>query len=181
MRETLDLAAAHCRFAATEEEGVIEGYGAIFDDLIPSYGERVARGAFKASLAEHKAAGTRPPMLWAHGSDVVGVWEAVVEDATGLKVRGRIIRETARGAETFALLKAGALNGLSIGFATRKADFDKNGVRILRDLDLMEISIVAIPASPKARISNVRSDGTARTLELVRALKAASHSLNQVT
>ncbi|MBH0239129.1 HK97 family phage prohead protease [Methylobrevis albus] len=176
-RETRTLSPTEIRLDG--DEGRIEGYAAVFNVVVPSFNETVAPGAFRRSLAEHRASGTRPVMLYHHGQDVVGVWESIEEDSRGLKVRGRIIRETVKGAETFALLREGALSGLSIGFSTRKAERNPAGVRVLRDVDLAEISIVPLPASPSARITSVRSIADASTY--IVALKSVTNSLKGLT
>jgi uncharacterized protein len=177
-RQVLDLPLREVRFAVDESEGIIEGHAAIFGELVPYHNERVERGAFTKTLAEHLAAGTRPAMLWSHGDDVIGVWESVTEDERGLKVRGRIIRETQRGAEAFALIKAKAVDGFSIGFFARDSVRDKSGVRVIRDVDLIEISITPTPASRKARITQVRSDGSHAAAAFIEAVKAATRALS---
>lgn len=152
----LDL---NIRFDASGDEGVFTGHAVIFDER-NSHNETVQRGAFKRSLAEHKAAGTRPLMLWSHNpSEIIGVWTNITEDATGLAVSGKIVTSTTRGREAYDLLRAGALNGLSIGFRARGDKRAANGVRVLTDIDLAEISIVGLPSAGRARITSVRSFG----------------------
>ncbi|CDZ51356.1 HK97 family phage prohead protease [Neorhizobium galegae] len=153
--DTLDF---DIRFAA-DDAGSFTGHAAIFDER-NSFNEVVKRGAFNRTLSEHQARNIRPPMLWSHRTDeVIGVWTDIREDATGLAVTGKLITETARGKEAHALLKAGALNGLSIGFRARGAERASNGLRILTDIDLVEISLVALPSAGNARIKQVRSIG----------------------
>ncbi|WP_440408691.1 HK97 family phage prohead protease [Neorhizobium petrolearium] len=152
-REALDF---DIRFAA-DDAGSFTGHAAIFDER-NSFNEVVKRGAFARTLAEHQARNLRPPMLWSHRTDeVIGVWTEIREDATGLAVTGKLVTETAKGKEAHALLKAGALNGLSIGFRARGAERAANGIRILTDIDLVEISLVALPSAGNARIKQVRS------------------------
>lgn len=154
-REAMDF---DVRFSA-DEAGVFTGHAAVWDER-NSFNEIVKRGAFLRTLSEHQTRNIRPPMLWSHRTDeVVGVWESITEDATGLAVRGRLITETARGKEAHALLKAGALSGLSIGFRARGAERGANGLRILTDIELVEISLVALPSAGNARIKQVRSQG----------------------
>lgn len=152
-REALDF---DIRFSA-DDAGSFTGHAAIFDER-NSFNEVVKRGAFARTLAEHLARNLRPPMLWSHRTDeVIGVWTEIREDATGLAVTGKLVTETAKGKEAHALLKAGALNGLSIGFRARGAERAANGLRILTDIDLVEISLVALPSAGNARIKQVRS------------------------
>lgn len=163
------------RFEPPGDSGAFSGHAAIFDT--PNrHGELVARGAFRKSLAEHKAAGTRPLMLWAHDlSDVIGVWTDIREDQTGLAVSGRLITETRRGAEAHALLKGGALDGLSIGFSVRGDKLGLNGLRTLTDIELVEISLVGLPSARGARVTEVRarSDGLSTFAEACRHARCA--------
>jgi len=164
------------RFATEGEEGVFTGHAAIFGER-NRHNEIVRRGAFTRTLADHIARNVRPPMLWAHRADeIVGVWTDIREDDTGLAVTGKLITETARGKEAHALLKAGALNGLSIGFRAKNATRDANGVRILSEIDLVEISLVALPSAGGARIKQVRS---ASTDAFTRAVTGAVASLRR--
>lgn len=173
-RETLTLAATEVRFA-TDEAGTFTGYASIFGEP-DSYGDVVKKGAFRKTLQERKATGG-PAMFWNHNSDEpIGVWTDLAEDERGLKVAGKLVTETTRGADALALLKAGAVNGLSIGFRARSAERGPNGGRVLTDIELIEISLVPLPAASKARVTSVkgasRSDRAAAFVEAAR--RAAS-------
>lgn len=149
------------------EEGTFTGYGSIFGNL-DSYGEKVLPGAFGESLARHKREGTKPLMLWQHNPDEpIGVWDDLAEDGTGLKGTGRLVLETGRGREAHALLKAGAIRGLSIGYREVEVEPDGNN-RLLKKLDLMEISVVSFPANRRARVESVKSE---RMEEFARRLR----------
>jgi len=136
----------------------IEGHASLFwtrdlnDDV-------TAAGAFAASLAETGAAGVK--MLHQHDdAEPIGVWDEIVEDARGLFVRGRILRATPRGRLVAALVEAGALDGLSIGFRQVKARQD-GSLRVLRRVELWEVSVVTFPMLPGARLSVVPAPGMA--------------------
>lgn len=145
--------------ADDEEEGVFEGLASTFGGQPDSFGDVVARGAFKATLAEHKAAGTMPLMLWQHDTrSPIGRWLDMRESTRGLVVRGKLTLEVQRAREAHALLRDEALNGLSIGFRTRKADDSRNGVRRLTDVDLLEVSLVSMPANGRARVTAVKAE-----------------------
>jgi HK97 family phage prohead protease len=91
-------------------------------------------------------------MLWQHDAgEPIGVWETVEEDSAGLHVSGRLLQEVRRGAEAAALLRAGAIDGLSIGYQTRKATRLPGGRRRLIEVDLWEVSLVTFPMLPEAR------------------------------
>ena len=139
---------------AIAEDGTIEGYGSIFGN-VDSYNEIVEPGAFASSLKGRRSI----KMLWQHDpSQVIGVWDEIAEDAKGLKVKGRILKDaSAKAAEAYALLKAGALDGLSIGYRVLKDDRPENGPRRLLKVDLQEVSIVTFAANEKAKVVTVKS------------------------
>jgi len=143
---------------ASDEAGTFEGYASLFDGEPDSYGDVILKGAFSKTLAEHKAASSKPSMFWMHDpTEPIGVWLEVREDATGLAVKGRLILETTRGREAHALMKGGALNGLSIGYRVRASERRSEGGRTLKDVELVEISLVSLPAATRARITSVKS------------------------
>ncbi|SMF70578.1 HK97 family phage prohead protease [Allosphingosinicella indica] len=140
------------------DDGTFEGYGSVFG-VEDSYGEIVAAGAFAESLAELEGKGRSVPVLWQHRSDQpIGVYDAIEEDSRGLKVRGRLlIDRVGQASEAHALLKAGAVSGLSIGYWVRESSFDeKTKVRTLEKLDLVEVSLVTFPACDDARVEAVK-------------------------
>jgi HK97 family phage prohead protease len=93
-------------------------------------------------------------MLWQHDpAQPIGVWDEVREDDRGLHVRGRILADVARGREAAALVRAGAIDGLSIGYRTLRAAKDGQGKRRLLELDLWEVSLVTFPMLRSARLS----------------------------
>jgi hypothetical protein len=169
MNKTLD-----CRFdlKSLSDSGVFHGYGSVFN-VEDSYGDVVVPGAFADSLAAQKAAGRMPAMLWQHRSaEPLGVYTAMAEDGLGLKVEGQLALTTVRGAEAHALLKMGALSGLSIGYMPREENYDKvTGINTLKKVDLWEVSLVTFPANDAARVQGVKS------IELIEDLKAAEKYL----
>ena len=143
---------------AVNADGTVEGYGSVFG-VRDNYDDVIAKGAFIQSLKDHKAAGTMPAMLWQHDADKpIGVWTDMVEDEKGLRIKGQLAMETVKGKEAHALLKMGALNGLSIGFMSKEWSYDRETeVRTLTAIDLWEVSLVTFPANEKARVTNVKS------------------------
>lgn len=165
------------------EDGTIEGYGSVFG-VRDSYDDVIAKGAFAGSIAEHKAAGTMPAMLWQHDADKpIGVWTEMSEDANGLRVKGRLALDTTLGKEAHALLKMGALNGLSIGFMSKQWAYDRETeVRTLTEIDLWEVSLVTFPANEKARVTNVKSsEELATPKDAEKALRDAGFSKSDAT
>ena len=167
---------------AIGDDGTIEGYGSVFN-VVDDWGDIMAAGAFAATLAAHRAAGTMPAMLWQHrDAEPIGVWTDMVEDSKGLRVKGRLVLESPRGKEAHALLKAGALNGLSIGFIATKWSWDTTtDVRTLQEVDLWEVSPVTFPANGLARVDSVKSAGSTITTirDAERALRDAGLSAEQ--
>ncbi len=132
---------------------VIEGYASLFD-AADQGGDIVARGAYAASLKAMGAQGRRVRMLWQHdATQPIGLWDEVQEDARGLRVRGRLLDSVAKGREAAALIKAGAIEGLSIGYRTVRASKTDKGQRLLTELDLWEVSLVTFPMQAAARVS----------------------------
>ncbi|AHB49046.1 primosome assembly protein PriA [Hyphomicrobium nitrativorans NL23] len=142
-------------FKHTEADGTFEGYASLFnrEDLGRDV---VMPGAFRESLASRGPRGVK--LLFQHDSNQpIGVWTVLREDARGLYAQGRLMREVSKAREVMALMRAGALDGLSIGFRTVKARRDKaSGVRRIDKIDLWEISIVTFPLLPEARITTTK-------------------------
>lgn len=131
----------------------IEGYASVFG-VVDGGGDVVEAGSFRASLARLSASGRRVRMLWQHDpGQPIGVWDEVVEDGHGLKVRGRILDAVERGREAASLIRSGAIDGLSIGYRTLRATRDGDGRRHLAELDLWEVSLVTFPMLPAARVA----------------------------
>ncbi len=140
------------------EEGVFEGYASVFEHL-DDQGDRVLKGAFMDSLKFWWHSGQAPKMLWQHDpTQPIGVWESMEEDGHGLRVKGRLLLELQRGREAYALMKAGVVDSLSIGYRVLEARPGlKSGERLLSKLELHEISLVTFPANDRAKITQVKN------------------------
>ena len=135
------------------EGHVIEGYASLFG-LADQGGDIVAPGAYAASLGRLAARGDKVRMLWQHDpAQPIGIWDEVREDGQGLWVKGRLLTEVEKGREAAALLEAGAIDGLSIGYRTVKAGADGQGGRVLTELELWEVSLVTFPMLAEARVA----------------------------
>lgn len=139
------------------EYASFRGYASTFGNE-DSYGDVIEKGAFTKTANE--ANGTLP-MLWQHDTDeVIGTYPQMAENEHGLEVEGRIVLATQRGREAHALLKAGAIKAMSIGFTIPegKADFDQQTqTRSIREVRLWEISLVTFPANTRAAITQVKN------------------------
>ena len=130
-----------------------EGYASTFGN-IDLTDEIVMRGAFKRSLESGKVI----KMLWQHGfQDIIGQFPELKEDDKGLFVRGRINLGTEKGREAIALLRAGDIDSMSIGYKIIEESFHRDlDVRLLKELELFEISLVTEPANELARVTSVK-------------------------
>lgn len=142
---------AEIKMTGAEGAGIFEGYAATFGN-VDGGGDVFTRGAFAASLEER-----RPVMLRDHDpASVIGRWMTLEEDERGLRVTGKFAR-TVLGEETRTLVEDGALDGLSVGYIPRPGGADLvDGVRVLSDVDLLEISVVTFPMNDRAMIDEVK-------------------------
>jgi len=163
--------------AIPDSAGAFEGYASVFG-IVDQGMDVVAPGAFAKSLGKRQV-----KMLWQHDMAMpIGVWEEIREDEKGLFVKGRLLPEVDKGREAIALLKAGAIDSMSIGYRTIEAEADSangRGVRKLTEIDLFEISLVTFPMLPDAKITNVKSITTERDFE--RFLRDAGYSRSEAT
>lgn len=141
---------------AVGTDGSFEGYASVFNHK-DSHADIVMPGAFASSLKARPI--ERVKMLRQHRQDEpIGVWTAAAEDTRGLHVKGRLILDVPLAAQTYALMKEGALDELSIGFRTIRESRDrKAAARLVEEVDLREISIVTFGSNDKAAINAVKS------------------------
>lgn len=139
------------------EDGTFSGYASVFD-VVDSYRDIIRSGAFASTIADYASKGRMPSLLWQHNNDEpCGIIVALREDQRGLYFEGKLALDTQRGKEAHALLKMGALNGLSIGYSVVKYDYDeKQAVRLLLEVELWEVSLVTFPANDAARVTQVK-------------------------
>jgi hypothetical protein len=139
-----------------EPDGTFAGYASLFGAEDTGH-DIVLPGAFRDSLARRGARGIK--MLFQHKpEEPIGIWEQLKEDARGLYAKGRLMLDVARAREVLALMRAGALDGLSIGFRAVTARRDPaTGIRRLARIDLWEISVVTFPMLAEARVAHVKA------------------------
>lgn len=159
-----------------QADGRFAGYASVFD-VTDSQRDIMRPGAFKASL---KARNYPVQLLWQHQwQEPIGVIERVFEDVHGLYVEGRLLLEVARAKEAHALLKAGALRGMSIGYTVKRARRDADtGARELLEVELWEVSLVTMPANEAAQVTVVKAHGADAGAALMAALQRAERALN---
>jgi HK97 family phage prohead protease len=145
------------------EQGVFEGYASTFRN-VDLGGDKVVPGAFKRTIA---ATGGKVPVLWQH-RDPIGVGIEAHEDTKGLYVKGSLVMTVRQAQEARDLTAAGAIKSLSIGYRIPKDGWDMDGdVRLLKDIDLIEYSLVTMPMNPRAELRRMKSieDMTERDFE----------------
>ncbi|MEO1138584.1 MAG: HK97 family phage prohead protease [Pseudomonadota bacterium] len=148
----------------------IEGYASLFGDEDRG-GDIVEKGAYAASLKKLAEDGRQVKMLWQHDpAQPIGVWDEVREDDKGLFVKGRLLDSVERAREAAALIAANAIDGLSIGYRTLKAVKNDKGCRLLKELELWEVSLVTFPMLPSARVG---AKGETLDQDTLRELAAA--------
>lgn len=156
-RKSLSLDGVQLKFDDAEAQGRFAGYASQFGG-VDSYGDTVVPGAFKKSLKKRE----RPvAMRWNHYGPIIGKWTRIEEDEKGLYVEGELTLGHSVADDCYALLKHGAVTGLSIGYYPRKYTDttleDGRVVRELKEIELVEISIVEMPADLGAQIGDVKS------------------------
>lgn len=158
MTQTLDglgLETKYRQFGSdigVKADNSISGYASLFGARDEG-GDVVEPGAYAASLSALKAAGRRVKMLWQHDPGrPIGVWDEIWEDKKGLFVKGRLLEDVQLGAEAISLIRAGAIEGLSIGYRTKRAEKRSAGGRLLHEVELWEVSLVTFPMLPEARV-----------------------------
>lgn len=162
-----------------QKKGIISGYASFFD-VVDQKRDRIVKGAFTKTITAWRLLGKMPKMLWQHDPKCpIGTWTHLREDGKGLYAEGKLTLGVKKADEAYLLMKAGALDGLSIGFRTIKAFQEKDHkARILLDVDLIEISLVTFGANAKATASVKNSSGLLRPafteLAMTNSLDSAS-------
>lgn len=134
-------------------------------------GDMIEPGAFKGAKLPL-------PMLFGHDfNDPVGTWDTAVEKADGFHITGKLlVDDVARAREVRALVRSGAVRGLSIGFITKKAKTRQGGGRTITHLELLEASLVTIGMHPGARVTSAKS--AVQALAIAEAIHRATAALS---
>jgi uncharacterized protein len=179
-------AAAEFNADDLDKDGTFTGYGSVFD-VVDYDMDIVAAGAFAKTLKEWGRKKMLPPVVWQHDvRNPVGPHLEMSEDAKGLKTKGMLLVDDVQKArEARALMKHKAVNGLSIGFITRKSkngkDKDDRPVRVIQEVELLEVSIVTMAANPAARVLDVKGQQiTAETIERLSTPREFEEILREV-
>jgi len=147
----------HLKVKAVGDAGTFTGYAATYGNL-DLVGDRIAPGAFAKSIQDQ---GNGYPLLWSHSqSEPLGIGQ-ISDSTAGLVVNAKMVMADPAAKRALAHLKAGSVRGLSIGFQVpegrNKSEYQDDGSRVLKEIRLHEISLVACPANPLATVTSVKS------------------------
>ena len=146
--------------SSKSDNTVIIGYASVFE-VADNQNDIISKGAFKNSESHNVK------LLWQHdATKPIGVIKYLAEDDYGLKIEAEINNKTLFGAEASALIKQKAVSGLSIGFTIKSSDYNIQGLRVIDEVELMEISIVTFPANSMAGISQIKQQTSTSLDEL---------------
>jgi len=169
MLRTIDNPLASCdlKFDQGGKKGTFEGYASVFGG-VDSYGDTIVKGAYAATLENRSRL---PMMFFGHRSDQVpGKWLEMREDDIGLYCVGEFTPNHTEAANHYASLKHGAVDGLSVGINVPAGGSEETpeGIRILKNVDLIEVSIVSLPADQAARVAIAKGE-----IETIDSLRSA--------
>lgn len=136
-----------------DEYYYIEGYASTFGN-VDRHNDIVVKGAFEKTLRTRK-----PKLLWQHNMDEpIGVVDTIYEDERGLYMVAKMPKANTDVSNIFSLVKAGAVSDFSIGFNAVQTEVNEDtGIRMIKEVDLWEVSLVTIPANPAARLTSFKS------------------------
>ncbi len=149
-----------------DESGTFTGIASTDD--VDYGGDVVANGSIKWDQSQ------LPPLLFNHDpAEVVGVISALEWQSDGLHVSGQLALEVPKAAELYSLIRRGAaVRGISVGMVVNKTAKRSDGVRVILDAWLHEVSIVAMPANRNAKISEMKSANSVEEQKLIEALRS---------
>lgn len=155
--------------------GSFSGYASVFNG-VDSYGDTIEKGAYTKTLKSR----SRPVQLrWNHFGDVIGKWTKIEEDDKGLYVEGELTPGHSKAQDVYASLKHGAISGLSIGYRPVEYEENDKGGLNLKEIDLVEISIVETPADNSAHIADIKNLDEAKSLKEIEAYLRDAHNLSR--
>jgi HK97 family phage prohead protease len=158
-----------------EKAGSFSGYASVFGG-VDAYGDTIIAGAYKKTIANR----SRPVQLrWNHYGDVIGKWTRIEEDEKGLYVEGELTPGHSKAQDVYALLKHGAISGLSIGYRPVKYEENDNGGYDLKEIELVEISVVESPADNAAHVADIKNLDEAKSYKEIEAYLRDAHNLSR--
>ena len=156
-----------------EKNGEISGYASVFD-VVDGHGDVILKGAFQKAVKLFKIGIKKPKFLWQHDvASPIGIIDEIFEDDYGLFIKAHLLLDIPKAREACSLIRNKAINGFSIGYNVRNG-YEKNGIKYLTDINLLEISVVTFPACEQAIISEVKNS------DIVRDLKSISEKIKNL-
>jgi HK97 family phage prohead protease len=153
------------KIKSVDEAGVFSGLASPYGDPPDLVGDVIQKGAYAQAIRMQPPAGY--PLLWAHQQmEPVGV-ARISDSGPGLAVDGKLFLEDPIAQKAHVHMKGGSVRGISIGFLPPKGDaveYRQDGARVLKNIHLVELSLVAVPAAPRAQITSVKSLGDVQYL-----------------
>ncbi|APR98810.1 HK97 family phage prohead protease [Wolbachia endosymbiont of Folsomia candida] len=155
-----------------EENGLFSGYASVFN-IVDKQNDLILPGAFGKSLNKNKI-----KLLWQHDpSEPIGNIIDIYENDVGLYITAHLLLGVQKAKEAYLMLKAGTIDGLSIGYIPVKYDIDhETGARVLKQVELWEVSLVTFPANSAAQVINVKGQNTEQKI-LISAIEKANDVL----
>lgn len=152
-----------------------EAYASTFGNM-DSYDDVIMPGAFTETLKKRK-----PKLAYQHDvTRLPGIIVAAEEDSNGLLVRGEFLN-TPLGLQVYEEVKSGAINQMSIGFTTTDAEYSGDGVRLIKAVELYEVSFVTFPANERALVTHIKSEGIKTIRDFEEFLRDAGFSRKDAT
>jgi uncharacterized protein len=125
-----------------------EGYASTWDKDLGD--DIIVKGAFLKSLQS----APEVPLLWQHSMHKpIGLSVELREDEKGLFIKGRISIRTSLGKDAAILLEDRVIKEMSIGYYAVETDME-DGVRYIKEVELIEVSVVTKAMNPQARIKS---------------------------
>ena len=152
-----------------EENGVFFGYASVFN-IVDKQNDLILPGAFKENLNRNKI-----KLLWQHNpGEPIGSIIDICENDVGLYITAHLLLGIQKAKEAYLMLKTGVINGLSIGYIPIEYDVDhKSGARVLKQVELWEVSLVTFPANLAAQVINVKNQNNEQEM-LARVIEKAN-------
>lgn len=152
----LQLSSAGLKFNG-DNPRIFEGYASVFGK-VDSYGDMIMPGAYAETLKEENRNGRAIKMRWNHFGPVIGKWLDIFEDDVGLYVKGELTPGHSTASDVAASLQHKAVDGMSIGYSLPENGYEMDGrIRKLKQIKLIEISVVEEPADTFARVESIKN------------------------
>lgn len=143
---------ADIQLKSIDAQGYFSGYASVFNN-VDEQNDIIKPGAFIKSIVNPK----KIKLLWQHmNEEPIGIIEELKEDAHGLYIKAKLLLDIPKGREAYSLISNEAISGLSIGYRIEDFNYGAGGIRYIKRLTLMEVSIVTFPANASANITQVK-------------------------